>query len=115
MEAIRGQPASGRFRPATGADLRKPPALVVEYRHATDIGLERHLVEQGLQYRNIAGSHAIFGRWRQLTGNGRGAGTQRLIEIVYFSTDELEQQQDANDGHRHHGQADDTPAYSKRN
>jgi hypothetical protein len=111
MDAVGWQRPARGFRPDAGADVRQSLAVVGKHRHAADIGFDRHLFEQGLQHPDIARGDAVFGRRRQLAGNRRGARTQRLVEVVDFSGDELEQQQDADDGHRHQGQADDASAY----
>ncbi len=111
MNPVGGQLVPGRIDPGTPPNLRQPLTVIGKYRHAANIRLDRGFFEQGLQYLDIAGGHAIFGCRRQLPGNRYRTGTQRLIEIVDFRGDELEQQQHANNGHRHHGQADDTTPY----
>jgi hypothetical protein len=98
--------------PRTQPDLRQPLTVAGKHRHPAHVRLDCRFFEQGLQYLAVARSNAIFGRWRQLARNSQGAGAQRLVEVVNFSLDELEHQQDANDGNRHHGQTDHTSPYS---
>ena len=73
-----------------GAESRQPMAIVGKHRHAADIGLDRGLFEQGLQYIEIARGDPVFSRRRELTGNRHSAGAQGLIKIVDLSRDELE-------------------------
>ena len=110
-DAVHRQPPLLRIGPCPEADLSQPPAVIGEYRHPADIGLDRRFFEQGLQHLDIARGHAIFGRWCQLARNRHGTGAQRLIQIVYFPGNELKQQQDPDDRHRHHGQNHGAPPY----
>ena len=111
LDAVGGRLILQRNRPRAQAGLRQPLAVVGKHRDAADVGLDRRLVEQGLQHIEVARRDAVFGRRCQLAGNRHGACAQRLVEIADFFGNELEQQQDADDGDRHQRQPDDPPAY----
>lgn len=112
QEAVGRQAGVRRRVPVAATHRHEQRAGVIEHRHAEDVGLGGSFFQQILQHLDIVRHHAVFGGRRQLARQRCRTCAQRFVEIVDLAADELEQQQYADDRHRHQGQADHTAANS---